>query len=114
MRANAAAAIRPVVSEWAMRPMTPPTAREPPTRARSKPVMAPRASSAITQTTPMMSNNQFVKLLKAGNSFAYVPRTITSPQTGFNERDSRDEEVQRLRRGRDFLPAERFFGDFLL
>ncbi len=65
-------------------PTTPPATSEAPTSARSNPVMAPRASSAITQTKPMMSSNQFVKLLKAGNSFAYVPRTITSGGGRFN------------------------------
>src|SRR2546421_3200088 len=93
-------------------PTTPPATSEAPTSARSNPVMAPRASSAITQTKPMMSSNQFVKLLKA-ELLRLRTANDNIPAGGLQMIQTRDGKVQRLRRGRDFLAAERFVGDFL-
>src|SRR2546425_3771643 len=75
----------PTFADPVRSPIPPPTARAAPTSARSKPVIAPIASSMITQMMPAITSDQLTQLPTKRLLLLHVPRTIASVRLVFND-----------------------------
>src|SRR2546426_3996471 len=75
----------PTFADPVRSPIPPPTARAAPTSARSKPVIAPIASSMITQTMPAITSDQLTQLPTKRLLLLHVPRTISSVRLVFTD-----------------------------
>src|SRR2546425_1047288 len=75
----------PTFADPVRSPIPPPTANAAPTSARSKPVIAPIASSMITQMMPAITSDQLTQLPTARLLPLHVPRTIASVRLVFND-----------------------------
>src|SRR5258706_13301272 len=84
----------PTFAEPVRSPIPPPTARAAPTSARSKPVIAPIASSMITQMMPAITSDQLTQLPTERLLPLHVPRTIASVRLEFNDSSCETAAVQ--------------------
>src|SRR2546425_11540894 len=75
----------PTFADPVRSPIPPPTARAAPTSARSKPVIAPIASSMITQMMPAITSDQLTQLPTKRLLLLHVPRTISSVRLVFTD-----------------------------